>query len=153
MKTVALIAIVCMLTPAALGDLKLKKCKSGALPTKLVIEGCKNTPCTVVNGRNLRFQAEFINPTPTRTLTASVIPRVGWFNTVVKYKMAEEHRDGCKKLTNTRCPLGAQQLVKAAGEVPVSSPITGVKANIEFQLRSDTGIAVCFKIDAKVVKR
>lgn len=79
-----------------------------------------------------------------------MIPRVGGL--AIGYELPEEHRDGCKKLTNAQCPLKKDQRVEAAGDVPVESPIANVKVNIEFQLHSDSGLAVCFKIDAKVVK-
>lgn len=147
-----LIAVVVgMLATSVLGQLDVQKCKKGAVPSKLVIEGCSKAPCQIVNGQNLRFQAEFTNPTATKTLTAKVIARVAGL--AIPYELPEEHRDGCKKLTNTKCPLAANQSVEASGDVPVESPISNVKANIEFQLHSDSGVAVCFKIDAKIVKQ
>lgn len=150
MELKMLLIAACLLIPAVLGQLAVQKCKSGAPPTKLVIEGCSKAPCTIVNGQNLKFQAEFVNPTATKSLTAKVIPRVAGL--VIGFELPEEHRDGCQKLTNAKCPLAANQSVQAAGDVPVESPISNVKVNIEFQLLSDSGVAVCFKIDAKVVK-
>ncbi|XP_062552139.1 mite group 2 allergen Lep d 2-like [Armigeres subalbatus] len=142
--------IICLAASAVMG-VQVQKCRKGSIPTKLEIEGCTKPPCKIVNGQNLRFNAEFVNPTPTKTLTAKVIARVAGL--IIPYELPAEHRDGCQKLTNAECPLGANQLVAAAGDVPVESPIVNVKANIEFQLVSDSGVAVCFKIDAKIVKQ
>ncbi|XP_055549101.1 uncharacterized protein LOC129732320 [Wyeomyia smithii] len=149
-NTLLLVAVVCFLISAGRAQLQVQKCKKGVVPTKLQIEGCHKAPCTIVNGETLKFSAEFINPHDTKSLTAKVIPRVGGL--VIGYELPEEHRDGCKKLTNAQCPLRKEQRIEAAGEVPVESPISNVKVNIEFQLHSDSGVAVCFKIDAKVVK-
>nr|XP_029716561.1 mite group 2 allergen Lep d 2-like [Aedes albopictus] len=142
--------VVSLLVSAVLGQLEVQKCKKGAIPNKLEIEGCTKAPCQIVNGQNLRFKAEFTNPKATKTLTAKVIARVAGL--IIPYELPAEHRDGCKKLTNAKCPLSDNQSVEAAGDVPVDSPISNVKANIEFQLHADSGIAVCFKIDAKIVK-
>lgn len=151
LKLALIAAVVCMLATTAMGQLEVQKCKKGAVPNKLVIEGCSKAPCQIVNGQNLRFQAEFTNPTATKTLTAKVIARVAGL--IIPYELPKEHRDGCKKLTNAKCPLTANQRVEASGDVPVESPISNVKANIEFQLHSDSGVAVCFKIDAKIVRK
>ncbi|XP_058826392.1 uncharacterized protein LOC131686184 [Topomyia yanbarensis] len=145
-----LLIAVCFLIPAVMGQLAVQKCKKGVLPSKLYIEGCSKAPCNIVNGQNLKYRAEFVTPHATKSLTAQVIPRVAGM--AIGYELPKEHRDGCKKLTNTKCPLAQNQRVEASGNVPVESPISNVKANIEFRLLSDSGIAVCFKIDAKVVK-
>uniref|UniRef100_A0A023EGW6 Putative ml domain protein n=1 Tax=Aedes albopictus TaxID=7160 RepID=A0A023EGW6_AEDAL len=142
--------VVSLLVSAVVGQLEVQKCKKGAIPNKLEIEGCTKAPCQIVNGQNLRFNAEFTNPKATKTLTAKVIARVAGL--IIPYELPAEHRDGCKKLTNAKCPLADNQSVEAAGDVPVDSPISNVKANIEFQLHADSGVAVCFKIDAKIVK-
>ncbi|XP_058446646.1 uncharacterized protein LOC131427459 [Malaya genurostris] len=145
-----LLIAVCFLIPDVMGELAIQKCKSGVLPTKLIIDGCSQAPCAIANGHNLKFHAEFVAPHATRTLTAIVIARVAGF--AIHYELPEEHRDGCKKLTNAKCPLAPNQRIEASGEVPVESPISNVMVNVEFQLHSDTAIAVCFRIDAKVVK-
>ncbi|XP_055640700.1 uncharacterized protein LOC129778071 [Toxorhynchites rutilus septentrionalis] len=145
-----LLTTACLMLPMVMGQLPVQSCKSGVIPTNLIIEGCEKAPCTIVNGKNLKFLAEFVNPVATKTLTAKVIPRVAGL--VIGYELPEEHRDGCNKLTNAKCPLDANQRVEAAGDILIESPITNVKVNIEFQLHSDAGVALCFKIDAKVVK-
>lgn len=151
MVKLLLFCVACLLVPSTLGQLEVQKCKKGAVPTKLVIEGCSKAPCTIVNGQNLKFSAEFINPTATNTLKAKVIPRLAGL--VIPYELPKEHQDGCQKLNNAKCPLEANQRVEASGDVPVESPVSNVKVNIEFQLHADSGIAVCFKIDAKVVNK
>ncbi|KAL1404062.1 hypothetical protein pipiens_005470 [Culex pipiens pipiens] len=61
MSKLLLIFVACLTVPNSLGQLEVQKCKKGSVPTKLVIEGCSKAPCTIVNGQNLKFSAEFIN--------------------------------------------------------------------------------------------
>lgn len=53
--------VVSLLVSAVVGQLEVQKCKKGAIPNKLEIEGCTKAPCQIVNGQNLRFKAEFTN--------------------------------------------------------------------------------------------
>lgn len=53
--------VVSLLVSAVLGQLEVQKCKKGAIPNKLEIEGCTKAPCQIVNGQNLRFKAKFTN--------------------------------------------------------------------------------------------
>ncbi|XP_055601212.1 NPC intracellular cholesterol transporter 2-like [Uranotaenia lowii] len=147
-KTLLQAVLICSFAIAAFG-LQVQKCKSGDIPTMLDIEGCSKTPCTIVNGQNLKLSAEFVAPHATKSLTVKVIPRIGLI--AIPFELPEEHRDGCKKLVNAQCPLGRGQRVQAAANIPIQAPVKNVKVNVEFQLRSDSGLAICFKMDVKIV--
>lgn len=58
--------VLAALIPALVIGLNFDACPNEPTPTTLIVVGCSNQPCTIVNGRPVEFSVTFNNRKDTR---------------------------------------------------------------------------------------
>ncbi|CAG4932011.1 unnamed protein product [Colias eurytheme] len=146
-KYIALFAFVAV----AQASTNVHTCRvfTGALPSATTIEGCRNPPCDLPQGRNAIIHMSFNAPrniNSMRTLATAFLGNVG-----VPYPLGNNEVT-CNFITNTRCPLNRGQQVHYTLRMFIerSFPV-GTSTTVEFRIVDQQNQpVVCVRVPIRI---
>lgn len=124
--------------------------KSGQLPENVAISGCDKPPCQLIKGIDVIVKVQFIASKSSSTLTPRVSTKV--IGLSIPYGLPHEQQNGCDHLTDTRCPLDANEYATYILTMPILRIYPSIGIEIQLELLNDQKESMfCFSVDCKVV--
>ncbi|XP_038216062.1 NPC intracellular cholesterol transporter 2-like [Zerene cesonia] len=146
-KYIALFAFVAV----AQASTNVQTCRvfSGALPTTTTIEGCRDPPCLLPQGRDAVIHMTFNAPrniNSMRTLATAFI-----MNIPVPYSLGKNEVT-CNFITNTQCPVNSGQQIQYTLRMFIESTFpVGISTTIEFRIVDQRNSAVvCVRVPIRI---
>ncbi|XP_001600875.2 NPC intracellular cholesterol transporter 2 homolog a-like [Nasonia vitripennis] len=150
MKIITRFIICASLVVLSSQSTPVEKCKDSPTPKDVRIDGCTETPCSLVRGTTVTAEWDFSILEDTRALKPRV--RATVLGMTVNYPFPQ--KDACSTLTNAKCPLEAGEDVTYQLSMPISKMYPKISLTIEFAFLDDKdNVVTCFAVPAKVTSK